>query len=268
MNRAFFRIMYKHQRNKLLKISTGIVLYEGLLAWVYPLISDNKSVSDIVGSIPSTVKTVFGVSPEARTDTFEAFISAQFFSRIWSVLLAIYGINTANSLLSKLIDDGSLVFPLTTPVPRSEIITTQNTVLLAANSTIIGATIGGLLVWCSRFGIPIKQLRCLYLGTLALTFFTFISSYSFLLAAWIDGEERASAYAYALTFVFYAFDVIGGLSKRSAWVGSLSIFKIFKPQEILEGSANPFPAIAGLTAGSALLTFVTMKVFEGRDLPL
>ena len=121
---------------------------------------------------------------------------------------------------------------------------------------------------CSRFGIQIKQLRYLNLGTLAVAFFTFISSYSFLLAAWIDEEERASAYAYALTFVFYALDVIGGLSKRSAWVGSLSIFKLFKPQEILEGSSNPFPAIVGLTAGSALMTFVTVKIFDERDLPL
>lgn len=268
MNWAFFRIMFKQQRNILLKFSTGIVAYEGLLTWVYPLISKNGAVSDIVDSIPPTVKTVFGVAPEAKTDTFEAFISAQFLSRIWSVLLALYGINTANSLLSKLIDDGSLVFPLSTPVSRSEIITTQNTVLLSANSVLIGSTLLGIFVGSSQSGIPINHSRYLSLGLLSLAFFSFISSYSFLFAAWSDSQEKASAYAYALTFAFYALDIIGGLSEESGWAGGYTIFKFFQPQEILEGSVNPFPAVIGLSAGSISLIAAAIKVFKARDLPL
>ncbi|WP_242837406.1 hypothetical protein [Desulfitobacterium metallireducens] len=58
----------------------------GLLTWVYPVISENPDVAQIAESIPSAVKTVLGVSEEARVDTFEAFISAQFFARIWAML--------------------------------------------------------------------------------------------------------------------------------------------------------------------------------------
>ena len=260
--------MFRQQRPKLVKLSLGIVLYEGLLTWVYPLISRNSAVSGIVASIPSTVKTVFGVSPKARADTFEAFISAQFLARIWSALIALYGINTANALLSKLVDEGSLVFPLSTPVSRTNILTTQTAVLLSGNAALVAATIAGLFVGTFWFKIRIRYSRYLSLGTLALTFFSLISSYSFLFAAWAEDGEKASAYAYGLTFAFYALDVIGGLSKKSAWVGYFSIFKFFKPQEVLEGNLNPSKAIIGLTAGSAVLTALTISVFNGKDLPL
>ncbi|AHF08705.1 hypothetical protein DESME_15065 [Desulfitobacterium metallireducens DSM 15288] len=50
------------------------------------MISENPDVAQIAESIPSAVKTVLGVSEEARVDTFEAFISAQFFARIWAML--------------------------------------------------------------------------------------------------------------------------------------------------------------------------------------
>ncbi|KUO64132.1 MAG: ABC transporter permease [Gracilibacter sp. BRH_c7a] len=268
MNRAFFGAMFRQQRPKLLKFSTGIVLYEGLLTWVYPLISKNSAVTDIVDSIPSTVKTVFGVSPKARADTFEAFISAQFLARIWSVIIALYGINTANTLLSKPIDEGSLVFPLSTPVSRTNILTTQTAVLLSCNATLIAATVLGLCVGTFWFRIRIRYSRYISLGTLALAFFSLISSYSFLFAAWAKDGEKASAYAYGLTFGFYALDVIGGLSKRSAWVGKFSIFRFFKPQEVLEGTFDPSRAIIGLTAGSILLTVITIRIFNESDLPL
>lgn len=78
MNRALFRAMMKQNGKKIAKLATGIVLYEGLLTWVYPVISENPAVAQIAESLPSTVKTVFGVSEEARMDTFEAFISGQF----------------------------------------------------------------------------------------------------------------------------------------------------------------------------------------------
>lgn len=268
MNRAFFRAMFRQQRSKLVKFSTGILLYEGLLTWVYPLISKNSAVTNIVDSIPSTVKTVFGVSPKAKADTFEAFISAQFLARIWSVLMALYGINTANALLSKLVDEGSLVFPLSTPVSRTNILTTQTAVLLNGNAALVAATILGLFVWTFWFRVRIRYLRYLSLGALSLAFFSLISSYSFLFAAWAEDGEQASAYAYGLTFAFYALDVIGGLSKNSAWVGHFSIFKYFKPQEVLEGTSDPSRAIIGLTAGSAILMALTISVFNGKDLPL
>lgn len=268
LNRAFFRAMFRQQRPKLIKFSTGIVLYEGLLTWVYPLISKNSAVTNIVDSIPSTVKTVFGVSPKAKADTFEAFISAQFLARIWSVMMALYGINAANALLSKLVDEGSLVFPLSTPVSRTNILTTQTAVLLSSNASLVAATILGLFVGTFWFKIRIKYSRYLSLGTLSLAFFSLISSYSFLFAAWAEDGEQASAYAYGLTFAFYALDVIGGLSKNSAWVGHFSIFKLFKPQEVLEGTLNPSKAIIGLTAGSAILTAIAVGIFNSRDLPL
>lgn len=154
------------------------------------------------------------------------------------------------------------------PVSRTNILTTQTAVLLSSNATLVAATILGLFVGTFWFKIRIKYSRYLSLGTLSLAFFSLISSYSFLFAAWAEDGDQASAYAYGLTFVFYALDVIGGLSKNSAWVGHFSIFKLFKPQEVLEGTLNPSKAIIGLTAGSAILTAITVGVFNSRDLPL
>lgn len=268
MNRALFRAMFKQYRKKVAVISTGIVLYEGLLTWVYPVIAKNPTVTEIAQSLPSTVKTVFGVPENARTDTFEAFISGQFFARIWVMLMALYGIGTANALLAKMVEDGSLAFLLSTPVSRSEIISTQTGVLLSTNAILVAAMIGGVYLGTFCSGIEIEHGRYIDLGLLGLSFFTLIEIYSLFFSAWFAEEERALTYAMGLTLAFYGLDIMGGLSDNLSWLKNLSLFQWFQPQGVLEGTTDPLGPIIGFSVASAVLWYLTKKVFETKDLAI
>lgn len=268
MNRALFRAMFKQYRKKVAAISTGIILYEGLLTWVYPVIAKNPAVTQVAESMPSTVKTVFGISENARIDTFEAFISGQFFARIWVMLMALYGIQTANAVLAKMVDDGSLAFLLSTPVSRSEILATQTVVLMSTTAILVAATILGLYfgTFCSR--IKINYARYFRLGLLGVAFFSLIEIYSLFFSAWFVEEERALAYASGLTLAFYGLDIVGGLSSKLSWLKNYSLFQWFQPQEVLEGTIDPTWTIIGLSVASALLWYLTKKLFETQDLAI
>jgi ABC-2 type transport system permease protein len=268
MNRALFRAMFKQSRKKVVAISTGIFLYEGLLTWVYPVIAKNPAVTEIAESIPTVVKTVFGVPENARTDTFEAFISGQFFARIWVILMAIYGIKTANALLAKMVDDGSLAFLLSTPVSRSEVLATQTGVLVSTNAILVAVTIIGLYFGTFCSGIEIEHWRYLRFSLLGLSFFSLIEIYSLFFSVWFVEEERALTYAIGLTMAFYCLDIVGGLSVKLSWLKNLSLFQWFQPQEVLEGTTDPACPIIGLSVASAVLWFLTKMVFETKDLAI
>lgn len=268
MNRALFRVMFKQSRKKVAAISIGIILYEGLLTGVYPVIAKNPAVTVIAESIPSAVKSVFGVPENSRTDTFEAFISGQFFARIWVMLMALYGIQTANALLAKMVDDGSLAFLLSTPVSRSEILSTQTGVLISTNAILVAVTIVGLYFGTFCSGIEIEHWRYLRLGILGLSFFSLIEIYCLFFSAWFAGEERALTFATGLTLAFYGLDIVGGLSADFSWLKNLSLFQWFQPQEVLEGTTDPAWSIIGLSAASAVLWFLAKKVFDTKDLAI
>jgi len=232
------------------------------------VIAKNPAVAEIAESIPSAVKTVFGVPENGRTDTFEAFIAGQFLSRIWVMLMALYGIETANALLAKMVDDGSLAFLLSTPVSRSEILWTQTGVLLSTNAILVAATIVGLYFGTFCSGIEIEHGRYIDLGLLGLSFFSLIEIYSLFFSTWFVEEERALTYAVGLTLVFYGLDVAGGLSNKLFWLKKLSLFQWFQPQEVLEGTTDPLWPIIGFSVASAVLWFLTKKVFETKDLAI
>jgi len=119
------------------------------------------------------------------------------------MLMALYGIQTANALLAKMVDDGSLAFLLSTPVSQSEILSTQTGVLLSTNAILVAATISGLYfgTFCSR--IEIEHGRYIDLGLLGLSFFSLIEMYSLFFSAWFVEEERALTYALLVAFLGY-----------------------------------------------------------------
>lgn len=268
MNRALFRAMFKQYRKKVAAISTGIFLYEGLLTWVYPVVARNPAVTEVAEAMPSAVKTVFGVPVNARIDTFEAFISGQFFARIWVMLMALYGIQAANDLLAKMVDDGSMAFLLSTPVPRSGILSTQTGVLISTNAILVAVTIAGLYLGTLCSGIDIHRGRYLRLGFLGLSFFSLIEMYSLFFSVWFVEEERALSYSAGLTLAFYGLDIVGGLSDKLSWLRKFSLFRWFQPQEVLEGTTDPTATIVGLSIASAVLWFFINKVFESQDLAI
>lgn len=268
MNRALFRAMFKQQGKKIAKLSTGIILYEGLLTWVFPVISEIPAVNEVAESIPSAVKTVFGVSDEARVDTFEAFISGQFFARIWVMLMALYNVQTANELLAKMVDDGSLAFLLSTPVPRDELLSTQVLVLFSGNALLVAATLLGLYGGTYCFGISVDHWRYFRFALLALAFYSLIGAYSFFFSAWLAGEDNTQTFAAGLTLAFYALDVAGGLSDKLSWARKVSLFRWYPSQDVLEGTVDPGGAILGLSAGALILFRLGIQVFTEKDLAL
>lgn len=262
------RAVLKQHWPKTAKLSAGIILYEALLTWVYPAVAENPAVTEIAGAIPAPVKTVFGVSSDARVDTFESFISGQFYARIWAMLIALYNMETANELVGKLVDDGSMAFLLSTPVSREEIILTQAVLLLSGNLSLVASTLVGLYGGIFLFGIEIDLWNYLHFGMMGLAFFSVIGAYSLLFSAWFTEEEKAFTYAAALSLAFYALDVAGGLSDKLAWVRKLSLFQWYKPQEVLEGTANPWGAILGMSAGAVLVAALAIRVFSEKDLAI
>lgn len=268
MNRALFRAMIKQNGKKIAKLSTGIILYEGLLTGVYPVISENPAVTQIAEAIPSAVKTVFGVSEEARMDTFEAFISGQFFARIWVMLMALYNIETANELLAKMVDDGTLAFLLSTPVPRNEFLSTQALVLLSGNALLVSFTLLGLYGGAYSFGISIDRWRYLRFAILGFAFYSLIGAYSLFFSALHPEGDIALTFAAGLTLTFYALDVAGGLSDKLSWGRKLSLFQCYPPQEVLEGTVDPASKIIGLIAGTVILFSLGIYVFDKKDLAI
>lgn len=68
--------------------------------------------------------------------------------------------------------------------------------------------------------------------------------------------------------MFYCLDIVGGLSNKYSWLKKISLFQLFQPQEVLEGTKNPVDSIVGLNLVSIVLWQWAKRVFESQDLAI
>lgn len=267
MNETFYRIMLKKESKKIIGCSLGIVLYEWLLTWVYPILIKSPAIEEIPQSFPSSVRRAFGVSTGDEIDlSYEAYISAQLFGRFWTLLISVYGISTVNSLVTQLIEEGFMSYPLSSPVSRSGILNTQIAVLFTELTLLSGGTLGGIYTATALFKIKIDRLQYFRLGMLGFSLSFAISAYSLLLAVIFNTEEEALRYAALLTFAFYGLDVVSSLSNRFSGLKNLTPFGMFRPQEVLQAKVLPTREILVLGMITGITLVLADILFTGKDL--
>ena len=97
--------------------------------------------------------------------------------------------------------------------------------------------------------------------------FLVISAYSFFFSCICNDERKALSYSASLTILFFVLDMVGKLSDKLEWMKNLSLFTLFRPKEIAEGSYNIYGKYR-FNYCSALYFIVAIVVFRKRDLPL
>lgn len=131
------------------------------------------------------------------------------------IIMAIYGVNTTDALLAKLVEQGFMAYPLSAPVTRTEIVNTEIAVLLTGFAIMTGFTLLGIYSGTAMFGVEIDHWNYFRLGILGFSFFSAIGSYSLFFSALFNfTEEQALTYSAAVTFIFFALDVVSGLDER------------------------------------------------------
>lgn len=267
MNDTLYWVMLRQEGKKIVGYSLGLALYEWIVTWIYPIIMQSPDIEEIPKSFPSTVKRAFGVSTEEKVDlSYEAYISAQLLGRLWSLIIAFYGINTANTLVAKLVEQGFMAYPLSSPVSRSEILNTQIGVLLTELALLTGTTLGGISTATEHFDLTIFRWQYFRMGILAFSLGSAISAYSLLFAVIFDTKEESERMASALTFAFYAFDVVSCLSDRFSGLRYLTPFGLFRPQEVLQEKILPTKEILVLGVITGVNLVLSGILFSRKDL--
>ncbi|MDQ7094491.1 ABC transporter permease subunit [Desulfosporosinus sp. PR] len=269
MNDTLYWAMLKHESKKILGCSLGLIFYEWLVTWVYPVLVESPVIEDIPQSFPDPVKRVFGVSTGEEVDmSYEAYISAQLLGRLWTLLISVYGISTSNTLVAHMVKQGFLAYPLSSPLSRFEILNTQIGVLLTELFMVTGATLGGLYTTTSFFGVKIPRWQYFRMAISGFGLGAVVGAYSLLLGVLFDSEEESLRLAGALSGCFYGLDVVSCLSERFSNLKYFTPFGLFRPQEILQGRILPAKGFLVLSSISGTAFLLAGALFRRKSLAL
>lgn len=269
MNLALYRSMMKTHARTLFGYVSGIVLYQWLVIWIFPTIADNPNINELINSMPEGMRKAFGI--EGGLNELTDYLANEFYGLLFVLILMIYSVMTAIQLVARLIDRGSMSYMLATSVSRSQVAVTQALVLISGLLLIaLSSTVGGIagVEWFVPERHTFETAAFVQINLMGMLLFLVIGGYSFLLSCLFNDEKRALAAAAGLTVLFYAADLVGKLSSDLDWLQNVTVFTLYRPAEIAQGTVEILQTAIGLAIAAVLLFVGSVTVFQKRDLPL
>ncbi|MCY8000620.1 ABC transporter permease subunit [Bacillus haynesii] len=270
MNLSLYKQMLRTNMKGIMSYAVGSAFYILLILGIYPSIAGNaEDIEKMIKSMPEGFLNAFGF--ENGLGNLEDFMSGEYYGLIFIVILSIFSVMLSTKLLAKLVDQGSMAYILSAPTTRGKVAFTQAAVLTTGLLIIMAVTTaaglaGYHLMLDGDYDFNVS--RFLVLNLLGFLLFFAVGGISFLFSAISNDEKRALGLSGGITFLFFSFDLLGKLSEKTEWLRSLSVFSLFRPGDIVNGSADIAQVSFVLAAVGFAAFALSILIFKKRDLPL
>lgn len=259
-------------------VSSGIIQY---MSFINNNMSPEEAKNEVTDSLLSQMpKDVAESLTELGELNINHLVIGSIFYKIAGLLLPIvYTITTANNLIARQIDSGSMAYVLSTPTKRRKVTITQMVFLIGSlilMFLIIGAV--GIITTAivgSNNNISYGELLKLNIG--ALVTMIAISGICFIASAWFNRSKYAVGVGGGLSMFFLVSTILGLFGSNSIpealrieamnFFNYTSIISLFNVNAILEGGTY-IPGLIILLVVATITYTIGIIKFDKKDLPL
>ncbi|MCL2110031.1 hypothetical protein FWH30_00360 [Microgenomates group bacterium] len=225
-----------------------------------------QALESILEMYPQEFMSAFGMSDLGGN--LAQLLAGFFYGMLVYVVPMIYYINVANRLIAKMVDNGSLVYLLQTPLSRLKIVITQAIFLLLSLFLMF------VLVFLVALGmsnsmfpgqLDVVALARLHFSTYFLS--ALMASICFFYSCYFNETRLSLAFGASIPVVFLLMQMLGGISENLKIFLDLSIFAVIDPRAVVD-NGNPLALNLAFIALTILFISLGSWVFKRKKLPI
>lgn len=261
--RMFWESLRERQRS-ILAWLVGFIAFSGLLIAFYNEFPDLSFYDEIIAQAPEIFSALVG---ELTTlTTIEGFLSAELFSLMFPVMMAILGLSLATSLIAKEESSGTLELLLARPVSRAKIFGQKVLSLVFQLGLMAAAAWSGIVFFAAVYSIDINALNLAWTLVALLLLTLDFSMLAFALAN-LFNRGIALAVTSALFVVSYFISNLSTFIEVLDKVKDFSLFSYYRHFEILTNGVDYLDLLV-LFLPVVVLYWLGQAAFERRDIGL
>ncbi len=265
MSLTLFKADLKRSALLLVIIAYVMMIYFSVIAFMFDP-TDTTAMASMLEVLPEGLMSAFGF--DSVSTNLTGFLADYYYGFIVFIIPLIYCIITANSLVVKLVDNGSFSYLLMAPVSRRKLIVTKGVCLLFSIALLFTLLyVAGGSVCRILFGDMLNQRIFLRININAALLTMLVGMICFFYSCLFNESRLALAWSSGVTIGSLLLFVLGGTSPRIAFLKNFSVYSLLDTQRILEGSGTA--GLEGVLAALILLLFgLSVFVFERKNLPI
>lgn len=265
MNKTLYRYGVKSAGLLFIILLAVITMYYTIITAMFDPKMGNV-LQELSKSMPE-IMAMMGM--DGTNTTLEGFLASYLYGFIMLLIPMLFTAVTANSLVARKVDSGSMANLLSAPVSRRHIVLTQMGVLLTGITLMVLSATGiGLLTSeiCFPGELYIGRFLMMNAGTLALQWF--IGGICFLSSCMFNDSKRSLAIGVGIPLFSYVLQMIGNFSPDLEGFRYASFFTLFDQQGFSAGDQAALPGMFILLAGAVLCYGASTVIFTKKDIPV
>lgn len=253
----------KSSRKLLLMFSAVMAMYIAIMISMYdPALS--KTLDDMTKAMPGIMAAV-GI--KLGTATLTGFLASYLYGFILIIFPMIFTILTANRLIARYVDRGSMVTLLAAPVKRKTVALTQLTVLLSGILLLLVFVTAlelalASLQWPGQ--LDVGQLLLLNIGLFCLHLF--IAGICFFFSCLFGDTKYSLGFGAGIPAFMFTLQMLANTGSKARVLRFFSFFTLYNPDGLMRQGQGAMLGIAALFVGAIVLIISAIAVFSKKDL--
>lgn len=214
------------------------------------------AIGEIVKGLPPALLDAFKINLSSFTSTV-GYVSARSLSLIWPLVVLAFAAGSAGAV-SQMLERGTIHFELSLPVSRvqwfsSRIVAGLLGLVVLVLVTLIALSAFAQAAWW-RFAVLGFAFGVLWLGV------------AFAVAAFARDRGAVTGVVFGLFGLQYFFSIIADVVDGAKWLGNLSIWGAYQPEQAINEGVPWATVITWLVIGVLCLAFALWR-WRTRDIP-
>jgi ABC-2 type transport system permease protein len=260
-------------RSYLLDRRTGLLAYIGGclgMLWMYialfPTIQKQaEGLNALLQNMPETLTKAFNLQ-SLDYSKLSNFISAEYFSFLWPLIVIILVISWSAAALAGEVERGTIELLLAQPISRLQLYYTRYAAVLLTLLLFTGLTVLPEYPLAVVYGVQESAGHFLRLSGVAFCFGFAILGLSFLASAWFWEKGKVSLSLSMVLVLMYVVNIVSGLRENLDWLKYGSFFHYYQPATVLVRGIVDWKGITILLIVGFLGMLLGSWVFVNRDI--
>ena len=266
MNSALFKQGIRSTWKTLIIFSSVVTMYVSIMVAMYdPSTPDMSSVFEEFYNFMPEMMNAMGMNINIANLT--GFLASYLYGFILLIFPMVYIIITANGLLVRHTERGSMAYLLASPNKRGRIALTQAATLILGIFVIVAyAALLGIVVSEAMFAGELDITSYLILNTGLFCLHFFIGGLCFFASCVTNEVRKATLIGSGISVVCFLFQSLANVGEKFEGLKYASFFTLFDSTLLIEGSQKGYiMAVCLFAAGAVLFTAGTVS-FTRRDM--
>lgn len=264
MSWSLFKTNIRNNRVIWIIMTAVFCMYLGIIPSMYDP-EGAQALQDMLKMMPEGLVNALGFSELGAT--LLEFVTNYLYGFLVFLVPMVISIAVNHSLIASHVDKGSMAYLLSTPNSRLKIARTQALFSLTAITAFFFViTTFGVLITQSIFPGELDVGKFVAVNLYALIMYFAIGGLGFFASCIASENKHSLGIGIGLPLAFLVLQMLGGVGERFSWVGNLSLYALFDPNKLIEGSSFAYMGMALLALIALVLYVGGILIFNKRDL--